>query len=83
MKFFLILTIFVLIFVLFNKNISISEENSKFYVDGQIHPAYSIKIVINGKLVEEVMPDKESVKFILTLKAVNGKRTDVQATSLI
>jgi len=65
MKYFLILAVFALIFVLFNRNNSISEENSKFYIDGQIHPAYSIKIVINGKLVEEVMPDKESVKIFV------------------
>ena len=65
MKYFLILAVFALVFVLFNRNNSISEENSKFYIDGQIHPAYSIKIVINGKLVEEVMPDKESVKIFV------------------
>ena len=65
MKYFLLLTVFILFFILFNKNSSISEENSKFYVDGQIHPAYSIKIVINGKLVQEVMPDKESVKLFV------------------
>jgi hypothetical protein len=81
MKFLLILTIIVLVFVLFKKNSSISEENSKFYVDGQIHPAYSIKIVINGKLVEEVMPDKENVKifvFDLDNNVINrGKNTVV------
>jgi len=81
MKYFLILTIFVIVFILFNKNSSISEEDSKFYVDGQIHPAYSIKIVINGKLVEEIMPDKESVKlfvFDLDNNVINrGKNTVV------
>jgi len=81
MKYFLILTIFVIVFILFNRNSSISEEDSKFYVDGQIHPAYSIKIVINGKLVEEVMPDKESVKlfvFDLDNNVINrGKNTVV------
>lgn len=81
MKFFLILIVFILFFILFNKNSSISEEISKFYVDGQIHPAYSIKIVINGKLVEEVMPDKENVKlfvFDLDNNVINrGKNTVV------
>jgi len=81
MKYFLILTIFVIVFILFNRNSSISEEISKFYVDGQIHPAYSIKIVINGKLVEEVMPDKENVKlFVFDLDnnvIVRGKNTVV------
>ncbi len=79
MKYFFILAIFVLVFIFFNKNRSISEENPKFYVDGQIHPAYSIKIVINGKLVEEVMPDKENVKifvFDLDNNVINrGKNT--------
>jgi hypothetical protein len=64
MKYFIILSL-SLPLLLFNNISAISQENSKFYIDGQLHPAYSIKIVINGKLVEEVIPDKEKVKIFV------------------
>lgn len=63
MKYFFILPIFLVLLLVSSK--LYSQDNSKFYIDGQIHPAYSIKIVINGKLVREVIPDKEKVKIFV------------------
>lgn len=40
-------------------------ENAKFYIDGQVHPAYSIQIFINGNKVKEYFNDDETVKVFL------------------
>lgn len=50
---------------LFFPNDLSSAEDSKFYIDGQIHPAYSIKIFINGTEVKELFNKKENLKVFL------------------
>ena len=56
---------FILSLVLLNVISATAQENSKFYIDGQIHPDYSIKIMVNGKLVNEVIPAQDSVKIFV------------------
>ncbi len=55
----------ILSLLLFNIISATAQENSKFYIDGQIHPDYSIKIMVNGKLVNEVIPDRDKVKIFV------------------
>lgn len=44
---------------------SVGRENSKFYIEGQVHPVYSIKIFINGNMVKEYFNDNEELKMFL------------------
>ncbi len=64
MKYFYMICL-MLMAVSFNSAAVAAEGNSKFYIDGQIHPDFSIKIVINGKLVREVIPGKDKVKIFV------------------
>lgn len=63
MKYIFFLSILIFsILLLQNSN---AQQSSKFYIDGQIHPDYLIKIVVNGKVIKEIIPDKDSVKIFI------------------